>query len=94
MLYTDQHFLSGLSFKKEFVGFLAYGVFKGVVVPPRECCTEIGMEPVPLRTCWGERDFHKILARANRVSSHLCLFEPLSGMDGNVLVYHCHGNSC
>ena len=41
--------------------FLACGVSKGVVVSPRERCTEIGMEPVPSRRCWGRKSLIKFL---------------------------------
>lgn len=71
-MYTDQHFLSGLFYKKEFVVFFAYGVFKGVVVSPRECCTGMLMEPIPLRDA-GERDFHRI-SQGQIGSALICVY--------------------
>lgn len=84
-------FSGGLSYKMECLVLLAFGVFWGVVVSPREeYCTESGWRQFPPGAD-EDRDAHKN-ARANRVGSYLCLFYPQWSVEGNALVYCHHDN--
>lgn len=76
MLYPDvliSIFSVALSFKMILLCFRLAGFFLGAAVPLSKCAPRVGWSSSP-EEMTGERECHRILARANRVSSHLCLF--------------------